>query len=312
MPYSTEQINRIAGRYVPSTQMPYNNEAFAYWERALAQRASYALDITLPDIWSDDDLKSVFLFWLFSRGFVGIYDDPKRGLVFQPGTIGGYDFYYRPKWFIVTNPVDPDSGRQMEIGKECCIVKICPDYGGIWDIIDFYGRKLADLSLSADMSIINTRFAKVLAARNKAAAEALKKILDKINRGEPAVIADKDVLLTDDRTDKASPFQDFSIENLKNNYITDLQLKDIRTVLNQFDNEIGIASVPYEKKERLIVAEVDSSTEDSVARVTVWLDTLTECFKKLKRMYGVDMSARLRSKGGSSDVSGNNDDNRTL
>ena len=30
------------------------------------------------------------------------------------------------------------------------------------------------------------------------------------------------------------------------------KLRDIQTVLNSFDNEIGIPTVPYEKKERMV------------------------------------------------------------
>lgn len=294
IPFSFEDINLIAGRYKPSTQKSYNNASFAYWARALYQRAAYAIDFTLPPEW-ENDLKGIFIYWLFLRGFIGIYKDPDRGVVFQPGTLSGYDFYYRPTTFIVTNPVEIDSGRSMKIGEECAIVKLAPDYGGLWDILDFYARKLAGLSLSVDVSIINTRFAKIYAARNKAAGETLKKILDLVNSGEPAVVTDEK--LTDDRTDKAPPFQEFGIENLKNNYITDLQLRDMRTILNQFDNEIGISSMPYEKKERLVVNEVDSATADAVSRVTVWTETLNSCFRTVKDMFGITLSAKVRKKG---------------
>ena len=309
LPYSYEDINSIAGRYKPSMIKPYNNEAFRYWERALFQRAAYAIDFDLPEEW-ESDLKGIFIYWLFRRGFLTVYKDPDRGVVFQPCSVTGYDFYYRPTICIVCNPVDLKSGRQMKINEECAIVKLAPDYGGLWDIIDFYARKLSELSLSADTAIINTRFARIMAARNKTAAEALKKILDKVSVGEPAVIYDKSLLLTDDRTDKASPFQDFAVDNLKNNYITDNILKDIRTVLNQFDNEIGIKTVPYEKKERLIVAEVDSSTEDSVARVTVWIDTLNSCFKTVNEMYGLNLKAKMRERRPAENGISNDDDNR--
>ena len=46
--------------------------------------------------------------------------------------------------------------------------------------------------------------------------EYVKKILDKVNSGQPAVITDTKLL--DDRTDKAAPFQEFGIDHLKENY----------------------------------------------------------------------------------------------
>lgn len=301
VPFSIEDINSIAGRYKPSTQNSYNNDTFRYWSRALFQRAAYAIELTLPGEW-ENDLKGLFYYWLYSRGYIGIYEEPDMGIVFQPGTLSGYDFYYRPTRFIVTNPYAPErSSRELAVGKDVAIVKLAPDYLGIWDIIDFYARKLANLSLSVDMSIINTRFAKIMAARNKAAGETLKKILDKVNMGQPAVIYDEKLL--DDRTDKASPFQEFGIEHLKENYITDQQLQDMQTILNAFDCEIGIPTVPYQKQERFVVSEAESKRIESIARVTVWVETMNSCFKTVKKMFGITLKAEVRERG-----SGNGDD----
>lgn len=292
VPFSYEDINSIAGRYKPSTQKSYNNQTFRYWERALFQRASFAIDFTLPDAWSDD-LKGIFVYWLFRFGFLGIFDTKDFGTIFQPGTLHGYDLYYRPTGFIVANPYSTDISKEYTIGKDVAIVKLAPDYFGIWDIIDFYARKLADLSLSVDLSIINTRFARILGARNKAAAETLKKILDKVNEGQPAVIYDDKLL--DDRTDKASPFQDFQLEHLKNSYITDQQLRDMQTVLNAFDTEVGIPTIPYQKAERLVVSEAESKVIESIARVTVWIETLNSTFKTANEMFGLNLAAKMRT-----------------
>lgn len=292
LPFTYTQINIAEGLTKPSTQKPYNNQSFAYWARALFERAAYSIKLKLPEEW-ETDLKGIFYYWLYSRGFIGIYNDPEMGTVFQPGNVSGYDFYYRPTRFIVTNPYAPaESARELTIGKDCALVKLTPDGLGIWDIIEYYARKLADLSLSVDMSIINTRFAKIMGARNKAAAETLKKILDKVNMGEPAVITDDKLL--DDRTDKASPFQEFGIDHLKENYITDLQLRDIQTVLNAFDCEIGIPTVPYQKRERMVVSEAESRRVESIARVTIWIETLNSCFKTVREMFGIECKAEMR------------------
>lgn len=297
LPFSYEKINMIEGHIFPSTQKPYNNETFAYWARALFERAAYSIELTLPEEWSND-LRGLFYYWLYSRGYLGIFQSNAYGLMFQPGNISGYDVYYRPVEFIVSNPASAEISRTFKIGEDCEIVKICPDYCGIWDVISYYADKLAGLSLSIDLSIINTRFAKIMGARNKAAAEALKKILDKVNRGEPAVIYDNKLLLTDDRTDKAAPFQEFGIDHLKENYITGDQLRDLQTILNAFDCEIGIPTVPYEKRERMVVSEAESRRVESIARATVWVETLNSCFNAVNKMFGTNMSAKLREREG--------------
>ena len=294
LPFSYTDINLIAGHVKPSTQKPYNNATYAYWARALFERASYAIDITLPEMWKNH-LKGLFYYWLYSRGFLGIFrnDEMGMGVVFQIGTLRGRDYYYQPREFLVTNPYDTkNNSRVLEIGKDCAIIKISPDFMGIWDIIDFYARKLSDLSLSVDMSIINTRLAKIMIGRNKASAEALKKVLDKINNGEPAVIVDEKLL--DDRTDKASPFQEFGIDHLKENYITNLQWDDLRKILSDFESEIGIPT--YDKKERLVSYEAEMKTVECVPRVTVWVETLNSCFKTANELFGLNMSARVRER----------------
>ena len=295
LPFSYDQINLAAGFNKPATQKSYNNQTYAYWARALFQRAAYSIELKLPDEW-ETDLKGMFYYWLYSRGYLGIYNEPEMGIVFQPGSLSQMDFYYRPVKFLVTNPYAPTGSTTRELvrGKDCALIKLAPDYMGIWDIIDYYARKLADLSLSIDLSIINTRLAKILAARNKAAAETLKKILDKINQGEPAVITDEKLL--DDRTDKAPPFQEFGIDHLKENYITDEQLRDLQTIMNAFDNEIGIPTVPYQKAERMVVSEAESRQVESIARVTVWVETLNSCFKTANEMFGLNLKAAVRER----------------
>lgn len=295
LPFSYDQINLAAGFNKPATQKSYNNQTYAYWARALFQRAAYSIELKLPDEW-ETDLKGLFYYWLYSRGYLGIYNEPEMGIVFQPGSLSQMDFYYRPVKFLVTNPYAPTGSttRELVIGKDCALIKLAPDYIGIWDVIDYYARKLSDLSLSIDMSIINTRFAKIMGARNKAAAETLKKILDKINMGQPAVITDDKLL--DDRTDKASPFQEFGIDHLKENYITDEQLRDLQTIMNAFDNEIGIPTVPYQKAERMVVSEAESRQVESIARVTVWVETLNSCFKTANEMFGLNLKAAVRER----------------
>ena len=278
LPFSYEEINIAAGLHKPGTQKSYNNETFAYWARALFERAAYSMDITLPDEWQDDK-KGIFYWWLFIRGFLVIYNEPEMGLVFQPCTVNRYDFYYRPVEAIVCNPYVPagqPSSRTLTIGKDCQLVKLAPDRKGVADIIAFYAEKLSNLSLSVDLSIINTRFAKIMAARNKAA----------------------------DRTDKAPPFQEFGIDHLKENYITNLQWQDLRNILSDFDEEIGI--VRYDKKERLVAYEAEQAQMTAVPRITVWKDTLNSCFKAVNEMFGTNMQARLR-KGGED---GQRDDER--
>ena len=158
-----------------------------------------------------------------------------------------------------------------------------PDYRGVFDIISYYAEKLSALDNAINMSIINNKFAFILAAKNKATAEALKKVLDKINKGEPAVFVDK--ILMNDPNDQDTPFQFLELQKLKENYITDQQLIDFQTILNSFDAEIGINTVPYQKAERFVSAEANSRQNDSQARIQTAIECLKSSIKDIKKLY---------------------------
>lgn len=289
-PMNYEALNYAYGTCLPSTRLVrHNNRTFDYWCRCLFQRACFVMDFDLDDKFKGAE-KDFFLWCLFMCGYVAFFEDPAFGFCFNPVTLRGMNFYYQPTHAILANP---QLSREMEIGKDCEILKLSPDYMGIYDIICYYADKLAQLSLSVDMSIINTRFAKIMAARNKAAAKALQKVVDKVNSGEPAIIYD--IALLNDKTDKDSPFQDFSIDHLASNYITDKQLADLQTVLNAFDNEIGIPSLPYaEKKERMIMDEANAKRVEATARCTIWKNCMNECFDVINAHYGTNMSVKIR------------------
>lgn len=290
VPLNYNQLNIVESSYQPSV-VKNNSVAFAYWQRSLFQRACSVLEFTLPDDWTGKT-RDFFYYCLFRFGYVAIFERPEFGRVFQPATLNGINFYYQPTRALISNPAIPES-LDLEIGRECEILKLTPDYIGIWPIIDRYAQKLATLDGAIDMSIVNNKFAFILAAKNKAAAAALKKMLDKVNAGEPAVILDMKVL--NDEVDKTEPWQSWTREHLKENYLTTDQLKDQQTILNAFDAEIGIPTTPYQKQERLTDFESRSRSVDSKARMNVWLDTLNSSIEEVKKLYpDIKLSVRYR------------------
>lgn len=290
IPFNYQQINTAAGLYNPSPVKAYNNQTFAFWERSLFQRALSVLDISLPEEWNGS-IKDLFNYILFKIGFVIVFKEDKYGTIFTYGSLRGYDVFYRPTNAIIANPVI--GSRDMVIGEDCGILKLTPDYFGIWDIISYYAEKLSTLDNAINMSLINNKFAFMLGAKNKAAGEALKKMLDKINKGEPAVIFDQK--LANDPNDKSEPWQFWDRGNLKESYLTTDQLNDFRTLLYNFDSEIGIPTLRSEKKERMITDEAIGLQRDAVSRSEIWLDTFNESAIKVNKMFELDISAKRKT-----------------
>ena len=289
-PLNYDQINNIEGHIQPSMLKYCNSVTYAYWQRSLFQRAISTIDFQgLPDTWTAS-VRDFFYWCIFAYGYVGVFETDEFGLSFQPGALYGFDFYYQPTEFIVANP---KLNKRFKIHQEAELIKLTPDFRGIWDIICYYAMLLSALDSGINMSIINNKFAYLMGAKNKAAAETLKKIFDKVNAGEPSVIFDSSALLTMDSTSKEDPYTYLERSNLKQSYLTTDQLMDRSTLLSSFDAEIGIRSLPYNKKERLVTAEAESREQDSTARLMVWKATLDSSLELVNKMFDTSIKAVL-------------------
>lgn len=288
-PLNYDQINNVEGHLQPSMLKYCNSVTYAYWQRSLFQRAISTIDFTgLPDTWKAS-VRDFFYWCVFAYGYVGIFDTDEYGLSFQPGALYGFDFYYQPTEFIVANP---KLNKKFKIHEEAEILKLTPDYRGIFDIISYYSMLLSALDSGINMSIVNSKFAYLMGAKNKGAAESLKKIFDKIASGEPAVIFDQSLLPMDPQS-KEESWSFLERSNLKQSYLTTDQLMDRSTLLSSFDAEIGIRSLPYNKKERLVTAEAESREQDSTARLEVWKATLDSSLDLVNKMFGTNIKAEL-------------------
>ena len=307
VPLNYNQINNIEGHLQPSMLKYCNSVTFAYWQRSLFQRAISTIDFKgLPENW-EGSVRDFFYWCIFAYGYVGVFDSDEFGLSFQPGGLYGFDFYYQPTEFIVANP---KLSKRFKIHEETEIIKLTPDYRGIWDIICYYAMLLSALDSGINSSIVNNKFAFLMGAKNKAAAEALKKIFDKIASGEPAVVFDNNLLPLDPQS-KEDPWSFLDRPNLKQSYLTTDQLMDRQTLLSAFDAEIGIKSLPYNKKERLVTAEAESREQDSTARLMVWKNTLDSSLKLVNNMFNINITAELNyKKGGSEDGTSEDNTNR--
>ena len=306
-PLNYDGINAVAGSFSPSAVKSYNNLTFAYWERSLFQRASSVFEFECPINWTGK-VKDFFKYCLYRFGFVVISQNMEYGFYFQPCTISGQDFYYQPTRCIVSNPA---LNVELSLGSDGELLKLTPDYMGVWDIITYYAEKLSLLDNAINMSLINNKFAFILGGKTKGAVAALKKIMDKVNEGSPAVFYDSRIA---NDVDKTTPFQSWERSNLKQSYLTSDQLKDFNTIINNFDNEIGIPTIPYEKKERMVSDEATSRMIDSVSRISIWMDTLRGSIEEVKALYpDIKLNVRYRKdigkiingeNGGNEDVEG--------
>ena len=301
-PLNYDAITWAEGHNPPAHVKAYNNRAYAYWERSLFQRACSVFNFKLPDDWKKQE---DFFYWiLFRFGYLMIAEDERFGIFFQPVALNGYDFYYQPTEAILSNP---KLQKRYTIHEDCELLKLTPDFFGAWDIISYYAEKLSTLDVAINTNIINSKVAYLLGAKNKTAAEALKTMMDRINQGEPAVFYDK--AITASKPGEDTPFQFLPVQKIKENYILMDQLRDMQTLLNSFDCEVGIPTVPYQKAERMVTAEAESKEADAVSRVTVWQKSLDASLENVNAMFPeLNISYEMRWKDGDSEDYPDRDD----
>lgn len=277
LPFYYDYKNARNSTINPSTVHVRDTGLQRYFARYLLQKTISVFKWDMPKTWS----KNYLLYTLYCWGYVAVINTDKFGVIPQQCTLGGFDVFYQPKFATVANPLLRGILNPV-IGKQCELLRLQPDYGGVMDIVNFYADMLALSAETASTNLLNSKLAYVFASDGKAGAESFKKLYDQIASGEPAAYIDKN-LYRDDGT----PTWNFFNQNLKQTYIAGDILNDMRLWEMKFDNEIGIPTTNTTKKERLITDEANSAIEESRTKAQLWLDELQESCKKINNMFGI-------------------------
>lgn len=287
LPVLYDYINAYNGQVSPSTVHASNTALTWYFCRYLMQKLFSVYEFTIPEEWDHD----YFRYTLFSIGFGAVMNTDKYGVIFQHGTPSGYNVYYRPTRVVVANPA-LDRTYTLQIGEDCEVIKLTPDWRGAYDIVQLYADMMAVTMESFGMNIINSKLSYVFAAESKTIAESMKKLFDQVASGQPAVFADKS-LFTEDGEPR---WMDFA-QNLQQNFIGLDLLEALTTIENQFCTAIGLNNANLQKRERLITDEVNANNEDIKALCSVWLDSMKTGMKKCNAMFNLNLDVKLKWKG---------------
>ena len=277
LPFYYDYKNARNSTINPSTVHVRDTGLQRYFARYLLQKTLSVFKWDMPKTWS----RNYLLYTLYCWGYVAVINTDKFGVIPQQCTLGGFDVFYQPKFATVANPLLRGILNPV-IGKQCELLRLQPDYGGVMDIVNFYADMLALSAETASTNLLNSKLAYVFASDGKAGAESFKKLYDQIASGEPAAYIDKN-LYRDDGT----PTWNFFNQNLKETYIAGDILNDMRLWEMKFDNEIGIPTTNTTKKERLVTDEANSAIEESRTKAQLWLDELQESCRKINNMFGI-------------------------
>lgn len=274
-PYTYPFVNAVNSVVSPSTVHVKNTALARFFKRYLLQEAMSVFNWQLPDDWST----TYFLYVLYIWGYIGIINTDKFGIIPQHGTVGGYNVFYMPSFMIITNPLLKPT-EELVIGKDVALVKLQPDYFGLFDIVDYYGDLMALAAEAAGGNLLNSKLSWIFAADSKIQAESYKALYDKVASGEPAAFADKS-LFDDEGHLRAELFN----TDVGNNYIADKLLDTLHAIRCRFLTDIGIPNSNTDKKERLIVDEVNSNNFETRSKCSLWLEEIQKGIKEAKRLF---------------------------
>lgn len=278
-------INAANSQVSPSTIHCSNSYMAAYYRRYLLQRAMSVYKWTLPEDWNKDYFKYVLYCW----GYIAVVNTKEFGVICQQAGLRGYNVFYAPTHAVISNP--HFSGiLEPQIDKQCTIIKLQPDYGGILDMVSYYGDQLALYAEAASMNVQNSKLGYVVGARTKTMAEAIKKAYDQIMQGEALAVYDKNA------DPNGSPLFDTFTQNLAQNFIAPDILEAMRRVENEFCTRIGINNTNTDKRERMNVDEVNANNEEVQSLPALWLETLRDGCNKTRDMFGIEISVDWRYK----------------
>lgn len=268
----------------PGVVHSQNTVTVNYFRRYLLQKAISAFKWGMPKSWA----RNYFLFVLYCWGFISIINTDKYGVIPQQCGLKGYNVFYQPTNAIITNPLLKGI-KEPEIGTECVLLRLQPDYGGIMDLVNYYAEELALASEALSLNLINSKLSYVFAAKNKATAESFKAMYDEITGGKPAVFTDKNLM-----DDQGKPTWIPWSQDLRATYIAGDLLESMRQIENRFCTDIGLPNANTTKKERLITDEVNANNVETYTRAEMWLEELQEGCKAARDMFGIDLSVEWR------------------
>lgn len=293
-PYFYDYQNKVLSCDQPHGIHVLDSDVGRLFQRYLLKKALGVFKWTLPEWWDKD----YFLYVLYTWGYVGIFDSgPKNyGVIPQQVGLRGYNVFYRPREIVINNPLLPGIHTRT-IDDDSVVIKLQPDYSSIMDLVDYYAELLSQASASIEQNLWNTKLATVFFAENNAQQQSIKKAYEKMTSGEPMVVVNKELM------DKDTGKLRYEVMNrdVKQSYVIDDLLSDLRRIESEFDTRIGIPNANTDKRERLITDEVNANNVETHILADSWMDNIQIGIRMVKDLFGLNIKCEWRYRDNASD-----------
>lgn len=245
-----------------------------YYRWVLLNKIKGSIKVTCPENWDKDYILDTLLL----QGKLCITDTPAGILPLSCG-VYGLNCFNRATSINIANPVLGSFTKT--INEDCIIIYLFDNirFMNFTPVIDIYARKLATCDSSIDVNLHNTKVAFIFDVNDKKQQEEMKKIYTDITAGVPAVYYHStNGMALQDRINYFS-------NNVKQQYIVDEIQKEKRAIINEFLTQIGINNSAEEKKERLLVDEVNSNNDELECNMNYAYDNIKAGIERTHKMF---------------------------
>lgn len=246
----------------------------------------------IPVEWDYD----YFIGVLFRCGYIAITDTP-LGVIPLRCSLTGYNVWEHPTTALFANPILQTFERKLTGENpltDCALIKLQYDYCGVAPLVNRYAAMLSLCDNSIAVNLRNSKVAMIGFVSSKQQAATMQKMYKEIDEGRPAVYVKRDDMGEDI----------IHYNHVKETYIAnEVQLLK-QSIKNDFLTEVGLNNANTDKRERLIVDEVNANNDEVKANVQHWLDTMREGLRRANSLFGLDLRVRLRKfdgEGGTDD-----------
>lgn len=277
--YASNEPKRFRGK---------NNIAYNYYYNQLLHMLYSMFEFkNLPDNWDRDYM----LYHLFTDGYVCV-TDTKLGVLPLLTSVTGVNVYNKPTRCIISNPVLGTLDRK--IGEDCILlnlgsIKEGSVYFNFRDTLNFFAVKLANIEASFNTNLSNSRLSMLFIGNNTAEIKSMKKAYDNYSKGDPAIFIQSNSTINK---------PDCFLNNIKNTYIADLLQDTKNDIYKEFLTYIGINSGNTDKKERMLVDEINANNQETSSHIYSWFYNLKKCIVEVNKMFDLDIKVRINYEQG--------------
>lgn len=237
----------------------------------------------LPDTIDERALNDYILFGGFAAGFV--YNGE---IIVAEGALSGLDHYYRPTWYTCANAkITPVQRRRVGVG--CCICYNTPNYQfpeTFNQIIDLYSWRLADIALSEEVSIRNSRAAYVPLVKDEKEALRFSRLMGEVYDGDSYAIGYK-LPIGKGVGDMFLPLR------ARENLVVDILSDARRSTLADFFSSLGVKTIAVDKKERTNLMEMNSDSQQRKITSDIIMKPRERWCREMNERFGTNISVKF-------------------